>query len=407
MKRTFLCGASAAFLLIAGWGALAGKFPTASIASGTENGHVWRLRKVSFIDAAASQPNLTAGTLLAPPDWTVRAAGNYVMDCVFSPPRLTIFAASKDGTVGLNIYPGMVGAWSDNPRIAQMYREGDPYFAKTKKCEVKAPRPIADDLGGALRLLNMQPTGDAQPVPGLSDELRDNVEQVNQRLAQQPGAGSVTAQAGRIRFKGTRNGNPMEGWLILVIAKRTMPLPNAQGTVDLIDAPLICELYAAPGRLEANEKMLEAMLGTIQLDPAWLRYAEQDSLQVQQIMQQAYQKVADIHHQMMQDNLRTQQNIAAIRQGTADHARQVYSNVASSRAAALDHSAQQFSLYMGDQAVYKNPSTGERVQMSSSNGHAWASTTGNGTDYVLTDSPAYDPNGKLGSGGWTELQQEH
>lgn len=217
-----------------------------------------------------------------------------------------------------------------------------------------------------LRLLNMQPKGDAQAVPELSDELRSNVQQENQRLAQQPDSGSVTAEAGRIRFSGMQNGAPVEGWLILINATRSVHLPNGQGTVQFLDAPLICALYPAPGKLDANEKMLEAMLSTIQLDPAWLRYAEQNSLQVQQIMQQAYQKVANIHNQMMQDNLRTQQNIAAIRQGT-----------------------------------------GERVQMNSGYGHAWTSTTGNGSDYVLTDSSSFDPNGKLGSGSWTELQPEH
>ena len=381
---------------------------SAPILAGTpDNGHLWRLHKVTFIDEAASQSNLVAGTLLAPPDWTVRAGGNYVMDCVFTPPRLTIFAARNDGSLGINVYPGMVAAWSDNPRVAQMYRESYPEFAKTKKCEVKAPRSIADDLHDALGMLKMQAVGEAQPVPGLDEELRRNIQEVNERLAHQQGAGSMTAEAGRIRFKGMRNGKSLEGWLILVIAKRSLPLPNGQGLVDLIDAPLICEMYAVPGQLDGNEKLLEAVLGTIQLNPDWLRYAEQDSRQVQQIMQQAYQKVADIHHQMMQDNLRTQQTIAAIRQGTADHARQVYSNVASDRAAALDHSAQQFSLYMGDEAVYKNPSTGERVQLSSAYGHAWASTTGNGNDYVLTDSPSYDPNGQLGSGSWTQLQPEH
>lgn len=407
MKRIFHRGALVAVLVTLAWAAFVGKIPNMSMASGTDNGHVWRLRKLSFVDATASQPNLMAGSLLAPPDWTVRAAGNYVMDCVFSPPRLTILAASGDGSVGLNIYPGMVAVWSDNPRTAQIYRDGDPYFAKVKQCEVKAPRPIADNLQEALHVLNMQPTGSAQPVPALTEELRTNVQQVNQQLAQQPGSGSVTAEAGRIRFSGMRNGAPIEGWLILIVATRSVHLPNGQGTVEFIDAPLICELYAAPGKLDTNERMLEAMLGTIQLEPAWLRYAEQDSLQVQQIMQQAYQKVANIRNQMMQDNLRTQQNIAAIRRGTADYARQVYSNVAANRAAALDHNAQQFSLYMGDQAVYKNPSTGERVQMSGGYGHAWASTTGNSTDYVLTDSPSYDPNGKLGGGSWTELQPEH
>jgi hypothetical protein len=407
MQPTSPRGAVVTIATIISWITLTWAFSAPTVAGMPDSGHVWQLHKVTFIDAAASQPNLVAGTLLAPPDWTVRAGGNYVMDCVFTPPRLTILAARNDGTLGLNVYPGMVAAWSDNPRVAQMYRDSYPEFAKTKKCEVKAPRPIAEDLHDALGMLKMQAVGEVQPAPGLSEELRRNVQQVNERFSRQPGSGSISADAGRIRFKGVRNGKPLEGWLILVITKRSLPLPNGQGMVDLIDAPLICEMYAAPGQLDSNEKLLEAVLGTIQLNPDWLRYAEQDSRQVQQIMQQAYQKVADIHNQMMQDNLRTQQNIAAIRQGTADHARQVYSNVASDRAAALDHSAQQFSLYMGDEAIYKNPSTGERVQMSSGYGHAWASTTGNGTDYVLTDSPSYNPNGQLGSGSWTQLQAEH
>jgi hypothetical protein len=370
-------------------------------------GHVWQMRKVTFVDAGASQANIPAGTMLMPADWTVRATGNYVSDCVFSPARLVLQASRRDGSLGLNIYPGMVGAWSDNPQVAEMYRTRYPEFKAAIQCTVKAPAPIDAALHEALASLGgVQPVGGSQAVPGLSEELPNNVKKVNQELAGHPGAGSLTAEAGRIRFSGALNGRNVEGWLVLMLSVRTMPAPNGAGTVQLIDAPLICVMYAAPGELDGNEKMLTAMLGSIQLDPNWLNYTQQATQQVQQIMQNAYARVANIHNQMMQDNLRTQQKIAAIRQGTADYARQVRANVASDRAAALDHNAQQFSLYMGDEATYKNPSTGERVQMSSAYGHAWASTTGNSTDYVLTDSASYDPNGKVGGGSWTQLLEE-
>jgi hypothetical protein len=62
---------------------------------------------------------------------------------------------------------------------------------------------------------------------------------------------------------------------------------------------------------------------------------------------------------------------------------------------------------MGDQAIYKDPATGQRVQMSSSYSHVWASTTGNTNDYIMTDSPSYDPNGHAGSASWTQMQVEH
>jgi hypothetical protein len=62
---------------------------------------------------------------------------------------------------------------------------------------------------------------------------------------------------------------------------------------------------------------------------------------------------------------------------------------------------------MGDQAIYKDSSTGQSVQLSSQYNHVWASTTGNTNDYILTDSPSYDPNGRVGSSGWSEMQIQH
>jgi predicted phage gp36 major capsid-like protein len=110
---------------------------------------------------------------------------------------------------------------------------------------------------------------------------------------------------------------------------------------------------------------------------------------------------------MAADNAKAAQQQAAIRQGTRDYANQVHSNVAANRAAALDHSSQQFALHMGDQAIYSDPSTGQQVQMSNQYGHAWASTTGNTNEYILTDSPTFNPNGQVGSGSWTQMKQEN
>ena len=384
---------------VAGW-----QTPRADAADAA-GGHVWQVHKTTFIDAAASQPNLVAGNVLLPPGWMVHANGNYMMDCVFSPIRLMLNIARADGDLGILVYPGSVEAWSDNPQIVQGYRTSYPEFAKGKQCTVRPPQTLDAALRDYLGFLKRTPVGEVQPVPGLQEELRSNVAKVNQQLAQHRGSGTLTASGGRMRFTTTVKGKAYEGWLVMIVATRALTAANGGGTVYLVDKPLICEMFARAGELDANEKMLAAMLGTIQLDPNWEHYAQQDPIDVQQIMARAYAQVANIRNQMMQDNLRTQQKIAAIRQGTADYAQKVRANVASDRAAALDHSSQQFSLYMGDQAIYKNPSTGERVQMSSNYGHAWASSGGS-TDYVLTDSASYDPNGKLGGGSWTELQQE-
>ena len=66
----------------------------------------------------------------------------------------------------------------------------------------------------------------------------------------------------------------------------------------------------------------------------------------------------------------------------------VASIIAANRSAALSNSSQQFSLYMGDQAIYKDSATGQSVQLPSGADHVWASTTGNTNDYILTNSGA-------------------
>jgi hypothetical protein len=43
--------------------------------------------------------------------------------------------------------------------------------------------------------------------------------------------------------------------------------------------------------------------------------------------------------------------------------------------------------------------------LSSQYGHAWASTTGNTNEYILSDSPSFNPNGQVGSGSWTQMEE--
>lgn len=113
-----------------------------------------------------------------------------------------------------------------------------------------------------------------------------------------------------------------------------------------------------------------------------------------------------IYANIAADNANAARQQAAIRAGAQQYSYDVHNSVAANRSAAFEHSNQQFALSMNDQAIYKDPSTGERVQMSNQYSHAWASTTGNTNEYILTDSPSFNPNGQVGSGSWKQLQPE-
>jgi hypothetical protein len=74
-----------------------------------------------------------------------------------------------------------------------------------------------------------------------------------------------------------------------------------------------------------------------------------------------------------------------------------------SRQRSHDRTSAEFSDALRGVQNYRNPATGEMVQLDNQYGHAWAS--GNG-EYVLSDSPGFNPNSVL-HGNWTELQPAH
>jgi hypothetical protein len=126
---------------------------------------------------------------------------------------------------------------------------------------------------------------------------------------------------------------------------------------------------------------------------------------MQSIKQQMKARINQIEAQMAADNLNAARQQAAIRQGVQNHANQVHANVAANRSAALEHSSQQFAMYMGDQALFHDPTTGGTVQLPSGSTHAWASQTGNSNEYILTDSASFNPNGQVGSASWTQMSE--
>jgi hypothetical protein len=142
----------------------------------------------------------------------------------------------------------------------------------------------------------------------------------------------------------------------------------------------------------------------VQIDPQWTAYNQQLISNILQTISNTNATIAHIQQQMMQDNANAAAQQAQIRSNAANYASQVRSSVAQNRAAALDHTSQQFALYMGDQALYHDPTSGQNVQLSSSYDHVWASSTGNNNSYILTDSPSYNPNGQADSGSWTQMQ---
>jgi hypothetical protein len=385
--------------------------PTASTTTTAADAHTWHLkreeRSAPLTDWQTHQSRtFKMMSMLLPVGWQldVRPGPNFAtIDCADTSGRIIVSAANPDKTMGILVLPYNASMSSNNQAFVQQKQAVMRNFKGAFNCSVEQPMPLSENLTEAATKLvpGAQIVGQVQPVPGLSDEVPTLVSSANQR-----GDSHLTAEAGRLRLTGTLQSKQVEMYLVALAVNRTEPAPGG-GTVTYNDLPLAALIYAPPGQLDRNDKMLMTVLSSVQIDPEWTRNAQYFVAELEGKINGAYAAVNRIHQQMAQDNANAAAQQQAIRSNSANYANQVHSAVAANRSAALDHSSQQFALYMGDQAIYKDPSTGQRVQMSSGYDHVWASNTGNSNEYIMTDSASYDPNGQAGSAGWTQMQVEH
>lgn len=373
--------------------------------------HTWHLkreeRSAPLTDWQTHQTrSFKMMSMLVPVGWQldVRPGANFAtIDCADTSGRIMITATSPDKSTGILVIPASATMSSDSQAFLQQKEGIMRNFKGAFDCRIQRPEPLLTSLSevAAKTLPGAHEVGSIMPVPGLSEEMSQIVAGANQH-----GNSHITAEAGRLRLTGSFQGHQEDMWLVALATHRNEATPGG-GSVTYNDLPLIAVLYAPPGQLEKNEKLLMTLVSSVQIDPDWTRNAQYFVAGLYEKINGAYAQVNRIRQQMAQDNANAAAQQAAIRSNTANYRSRVMASVAQNRSAALDHSSQQFALYMGDQAIYKNPSTGERVQMSSGYDHVWASTTGDTSDYIMTDSASYDPNGHAGSSGWTQMQMEH
>jgi hypothetical protein len=375
--------------------------------------HVWKMKNVDVttqvndLNRQGDSLSVHGLSMLVPLDWSFQGMATIPpkLDCSLTVGRFNLAALSPDKSSGLEVVALGTTFWSDNRAVLQQVEQQNRRSYSATNCSVEQPFRLADSLGTQVSKVipDGHLEGSVQAVPGLSERLAAEVEQASRQLG---GGSHLSAEAARVRVKGSIRGVPVEAWLVVLHTIRFDPAPGG-GMNQLSDIPLFALMYAAPGHLDAQEKMFSAMLDSIQVDPQWTQYVAQFTQQLVQIRQRGMNQVSQIYANMASDNARAAAQRQQIRQDSQDYSSKVYSNVAQSRAVAMDHSSQQFALHMGDQAIYTDPASGHRVQMSNQYAHAWASSTGNTNEYILSDSPSFNPNGQVGSGSWTQMQQEH
>ena len=146
---------------------------------------------------------------------------------------------------------------------------------------------------------------------------------------------------------------------------------------------MIFGLRAPQGELNAKEKFFNMVLSTVRVDPQWQARVNQ----VLGNISAAETKGAADRSRIIAQNGRDISNII----------NQTYENTSKSH----DRAMEGWSQYMRGVETYRNPSTGDTVDLDNKYGNAWAGPNG---QYILSDQSGFDPN-TLNLGSWTRMEQ--
>jgi hypothetical protein len=355
---------------------------------------VHHMKRVQVVDRSGFERPLPAITMLIPSDWTFESQVEYGKATCGALFNLSFRASSPDGKTGIELFPAYSWQWADDQMSRNMMQQTNQQNAQFRRpgCDLMQTMSAADFLGKVVAP-KVRPgfrAHGAEHLPDAHEEVMQTNRQLQQQMQQLGLRGKVTMDDARLKISYERNGVAFDEWLTAVVTVRATPVPvynrgqMGQSVSYQEQAQRLFALRAPAGQLEAQQRLYELVLSTMRIEPEWQGRVNQVQGNIQAINQKG---VADR---------------AAIQRKSAEDTAQIRHDMYEHQQRAQDEGHQQFSQTLRGVETYKDPSSGEKVELDSRYGHAWSN--GNG-EYILSESPNYDPNKNL-NGNWTALQHE-
>ena len=352
-----------------------------------------RLRLVTIMDAQGFGQPVQAASILLPSDWKVESGVRWTtqLGCPQNMIQMSLKASSPDGRLGFEVFPDFAWVWYDDPTAQYYARQSEQNYA-APGCAVLPPLDAPDYLQNVF--LPRWRTGSTLVDIGRVEELAEAMALEYQALIGGMQSGVQTDfDAALATLETPREGGADSEWVLASTIRTTTASPSAAsvwtGTLQMAASYRSAAVpqfaaRAPKGELEKNERLFEAIYRSFRIDPRW----DAARLQFWQAIQRIEQKGA-------QDRLRIVENSRRDIGAIMD---QVYEN----RQASLDRTFERQSQALRGVETFVDPSTNSRVELSTGYQGAWTNGLG---DYLLSDSPGFDPGRDLG-GSWRELRRE-
>jgi hypothetical protein len=338
------------------------------------------MKMASAIDSQGFDRPMPSLSMLVPVDWQSQGATTWNIKDKCNTIQTRLVATGPDGRA-VEFFPAYTWVWADDPGPLQMAARQTAAYG-TRPCDIAAPMSASDYLRRNLAKYrpNAQVVG-MEPAPKLLETLQKQARQSEQAAAQYNLRQSVRPDAARVRVRYSVNGKPMEELIFAAtITTATLgPSYNARTgqmaqAYSYSNVAYVTGERAPQGQVDASEKFFELVVGSSRVNPAWQARVTNNALAMQKIEQKG---IADRSKIVAQN---------------AEDIRKINQESYENRQRSQDRMSEQFSQTIRGVETYRNPGTGEEVELSNQYGHAWVNNKG---EYLLSDQEGFNPSVEL------------
>ena len=357
----------------------------------------YRMKRFNLMDEHGFERPIPAVTLLLPTDWKFQGEIQWGKGggCTANMVQGGFRAVSADGRTAIEMFPGYNWQWTEDPGMRQALQANSQMMAQYGQhgCEIAPPASASDFLRRYVlprHRASAQVIG-IEPLPQVIQQLQQQGRQTEAAYARQGMKASIRADAARAHIQYSPNGQPVvEEWVTAVtVANGTLGPSYNVATGEMrqsyfynCSGTLMFAERTLPGQLPATEKFFELVLSTVRLDPNWQNRVTQVAMNIQ---------AAEIKGARDRSAIITKNN---------EEISKIIKDGYEGRQRSQDRMAQQFSQLIRGVESYRNPNTGETIELSNTYGNAWVNGSG---EYLLTDQSSFDPNVALRE-RWTRLE---
>ncbi|MGD0872451.1 MAG: hypothetical protein ABSB88_23120 [Bryobacteraceae bacterium] len=376
--------------------ALQSNRPVQAAQAGTPAGF-YRMKKAAVMDEHGFARPVPAWTLLIPTDWQLQGGAQWgeFSGCTTSRVVTTFKAGSADGKFGLEWYPPYYWQWSDDPGTQRNMQTGNQQKAQVrgKPCDVMPPMSAADYLRryAVPKLRPGKQIVSIDQFPEAMQEVQQTARETEASWARTTTPVQVRADVAGARLQYVLNGQPVEEWITVIVnvTARVWPTYNVnggQGKAMHYDcsAYSLFAMRAPRGELTGRRNFFRMILKTMKVDPNWDAQVTGVATNIAKIQQKG---IADR---------------SAIVAKNSDDINKIIKEGYEGREKMKDAAAANYSQAQRDVETFRNPTTGETMELSNLYGHAWVNDKG---EYLLADHAGFDPNAVFKDAKWTALEQ--